>query len=264
MNQASGKADALRRLRGVLDRVPALMGLPSDASEFKKWRRDVRISVAYVFGDDSNHVKELKDIRFVPMVIGGATDDSDFREARNGGLRETQAVLESMIDEVGEWSEDQEMALHRSKPNMDTRKIFVVHGRDEGAKHEMARFVEKLQLQPVILSEKPNVGRTIIEKFEVHADVGYAIVLLTGDDRGGLQGEDPRPRARQNVIFELGFFIGKLGRERVCALTKGSPEILSDYAGVAYVTMDGGGQWKMEVVRELKAAGFDVDANKAL
>ena len=240
------------------------MGLSSDPPGFTKWRRDVRIAVAHVFGDDSKHVEELKDIRFVPIVIGGATEDSDFREARDHGLLRVQEVLESMIDEVGEWPEDQEMALHRNQPHVDTRKTFVVHGRDEGARDAVARLLEKLQLDPVILSEMPNVGRTIIEKFEAHADVGYAIVLLTSDDRGGLQGDNPRPRARQNVIFELGFFIGRLGRERVCALTKGSPEIPSDYAGVAYVTMDTASQWKMEVVRELKAAGFDVDANKAL
>lgn len=263
MNRASGKADALRRLRGVLDRVPALMGLPSDASEFKKWRRDVRVSVAYVFGDDSNHVKELKDIRFVPMVIGGATDDSDFREARNGGLRETQAVLESMIDEVGEWSEDQEMALHRSRQHMDTQRVFLAHGRDEGAKHEVARFVERLQLEPVVLSEMPGTGKTIIEKLEAYADVGYAIVLLTGDDRGALKGEGESPRARQNVIFELGFFIGKLGRKRVCTLIKGEPEIPSNYYGVEYIPFETDGRWKMLLFRELKEHGLNVDANRA-
>ena len=263
MNQLSGKADALRRLRGVLNRVPALMGLPHDALEFTKWRRDVDVALARVFGDDSNHVKELKNIRFIPTFLGGEMADSEFREARDRGLLKAQAVLESMIDEVGEWPEDQEMALHRNQPHVDTRKIFVVHGRDEGATDAVARFLEKLQLDPVILSEMPNVGRTIIEKFEAHADVGYAIVLLTSDDRGGLQGEDPRPRARQNVIFELGFFIGKLGREHVCALTKGSPEIPSDYAGVMYIPMDTGSQWKTSLIRELKAARFDVDANKA-
>ena len=264
MNQASGKADALRRLRGVRDRVFTLIGLPHDTFEFTKWHRDVHVALAHVFGDDSNHVEQLQNIGFVPMVVGGATQDSDFRKARDHGLLKTRAILESMIDEVGEWSEDQEMALHRSQPHVDTRKVFVVHGRDEGARDAVARFVAKLHLDPVILSEMPNVGRTIIEKFEAHADVGYAIVLLTSDDRGGLQGEDARPRARQNVIFELGFFIGKFGRDRVCALTKGSPEIPSDYAGVAYVSMDTSSQWKMEVVRELKAAGFDVDANKAI
>ena len=90
-----------------------------------------------------------------------------------------------------------------------------------------------------------------------------ALMGLPYDRSRRVARRQPSPRARQNVIFELGFFIGRLGRERVCALTKGSPEIPSDYAGVAYVTMDTASQWKMEVVKELKAAGLDVDANKA-
>ena len=118
----------------------------------------------------------------------------------------------------------------------------------------------------MILHEQPNQGRTIIEKFEEHAQVGFAVVLLTPDDVGSLKGENNhlKPRARQNVIFEFGFFIGRLGRHRVCALTKGDVEIPSDYDGVVYVPLDDHGAWKMKLVKELKAAEFDVDANLAL
>ena len=117
----------------------------------------------------------------------------------------------------------------------------------------------------MILAEQASRGRTIIEKFEAH-QVSFAVALLTPDDAGSLAIErtDSRPRARQNVIFELGFFIGRLGRERVRALTKGEVEIPSDYSGVEYIPLDVGGGWKLHLVRELKAAGFDVDANRAL
>ena len=148
-----------------------------------------------------------------------------------------------------------------------SRRIFLVHGRDEGAKSAVARFLEKLDLQPVILDEQANRGQTIIEKFESHSNVCFAIVLLTPDDEGGLRGGEKsgRHRARQNVIFELGFFIGRLGRQRVCALTKGSAmEIPSDYSGVVYIPLDDGGAWRYHLVKELKSAGFDVDANRAL
>ncbi len=131
----------------------------------------------------------------------------------------------------------------------------------------MARFLERLKLEPVILNEEASRGKTIIEKFEHHADVGFAVVLLTPDDEGALRGEDGSPglRARQNVIFELGFFIGRLGRERVCALTKGGDmEIPSDYAGVVYIPLDDKGAWRIGLVKELQAAGFDADANRAL
>ena len=146
-----------------------------------------------------------------------------------------------------------------------TNEVFVIHGRDNEAKETVARFLTRLALTPVILHEQPNQGRTIIEKFERNAQVGFAVALLTPDDVGALKNEEKKlkPRARQNVVFELGYFLGRLGRERVCALTKGNVELPSDYDGVAYISLDDGG-WKMDLIRELKNVGFNVDANKAL
>jgi hypothetical protein len=144
-------------------------------------------------------------------------------------------------------------------------KVFIVHGHDDLMKISVARFVGQLQLEPVILHEQPNGGRTIIEKFIDHSDVGYAIVLLAGDDKGGLateQADGYRLRARQNVIFELGFFIGKLGRSRVVALHREGVEIPSDYSGVLFVPFDKAGLWQLHVAREMRAAGMKVDLNK--
>lgn len=116
----------------------------------------------------------------------------------------------------------------------------------------------------MILHEQPNSGRTIIEKFEEYSNVGFAIVLLTADDIGGVKnGNELQLRARQNVIFELGFFNGKLGRNRVCCLYEAGVELPSDYSGVVYVEYDSG-QWKMNLVRELRAAGYQVDANDVI
>ena len=152
------------------------------------------------------------------------------------------------------------------KTQKSTNEVFVIHGRDEGAKQTVARFLERLSLKPVILHEQPNEGRTIIEKFEDHAHVGFAVVLLTPDDVGSLKEEKTnlKSRARQNVIFEFGYFIGKLGRKRVCALVKGDVEKPSDYDGVLYIPLDDSDGWKMRLIRELKTAGFEVDANKAI
>ena len=144
-----------------------------------------------------------------------------------------------------------------------SRRVFVVHGHDEEAKQTVARYLEKLDLEAIILHEQPNKGRTIIEKFEDYADVGFAVVLLTPDDVGSAKEEtdNQTPRARQNVIFELGFFVGKLGRQRVCALHKGDVEIPTDFYGVVWVALDSG-QWRLDLGRELQAAGLDVDLNK--
>ncbi len=146
-----------------------------------------------------------------------------------------------------------------------SNEVFVVHGRDIGTKDTVARFLEDLNLKPVVLQELPGKGRTIIEKFEEHAQIGFALVLFTPDDSGGLRSETDgfQPRARQNVIFELGFFIGKLGRRNTCVLHRDEVEIPSDYAGVEYIHFDDSGGWKLKLIAELQGAGFDVDANQA-
>jgi hypothetical protein len=141
-------------------------------------------------------------------------------------------------------------------------KVFLVHGHDGGLKHEVARFLEKIGLTPIILHERPNGGRALISKFQDEAaDVRFAIVLMTPDDTGGLSGEAPKPRARQNVVFELGFFIGRLGPSNVCALLSGHVERPSDFESVVYVDYDPKGAWKNEIARELRQANIVFDSN---
>lgn len=151
-------------------------------------------------------------------------------------------------------------------PSTFGNEIFIVHGRDDGTKETVARFVEQLGLKATILHEQPNEGRTIIEKLEDCADrAGFAIVLLTPDDVGALKDrieDESKPRARQNVIFELGYFMGKLGRERVCPLFKGEIENPSDIDGVVYVPMNDTEGWKLKLCQEMKNAGFLIDLNK--
>jgi predicted nucleotide-binding protein len=146
---------------------------------------------------------------------------------------------------------------------IDPDHIFIVHGRDGEVKNAVARFITTLGLTPIILDEQANQGRTVIEKFEDHSDVRYAVVLLTPDDIGGLVGGAQKPRARQNVVLELGFFAGKLGRKRVCAIVRGSDlEVPSDIAGLVSTAYED--EWKLKLARELKAAGYDIDMNNAL
>lgn len=145
-----------------------------------------------------------------------------------------------------------------------SNKIFIVHGHDNGAKSEVARFLEKIGFEAIILHEQANQGKTIIEKIDVYGNVGFAVVLLTPDDEGCARGERPSPRARQNVILELGYFIGRLGRDKVCALKKGDMEIPSDFMGVVWENMDQNGAWQQKLARELNAAGHNIDWNKVM
>jgi len=145
-----------------------------------------------------------------------------------------------------------------------SRRVFIVHGHDDGARETVARFLERIGLEAIILHEQANQGRTIIEKVVANSDVGFAVVLLTPDDEGCVKGGTPEPRARQNVLLELGYFIGLLGRDKVCALKRGTLEIPSDFTGVVWETMDTHGGWKQSLARELEAAGHNIDWNMVM
>lgn len=143
--------------------------------------------------------------------------------------------------------------------------VFIVHGRDWGAKEATARLVEGQYLEAVILAEQPNGGRTLIEKFEAYAaSAVFAIVLLTPDDIGGLATapNDVQARARENVIFELGYFVGQLGRDKVCLVRRGEVNILSDLHGVAFIPLDEHDAWKGRVLREMDHAGIPIDMSR--
>lgn len=144
-------------------------------------------------------------------------------------------------------------------------KIFIVHGRDDAVKNETARFIEKLGFEAIILHEQANSGRTIIEKIEEHTNVGFAIILYTPCDVGGLSGDkEQKSRARQNVVFEHGYLIGKLSRSKVCAIVKGDIETPNDISGVVYITLDSHDGWRLKIAKELQKAGYSVDMNNAM
>jgi predicted nucleotide-binding protein len=155
--------------------------------------------------------------------------------------------------------------IHQDVPRADSQrqKVFIVHGHDDASKDELASFLWRLGLEPIILHEQANGGRAIIEKFErFAADVGYAFVLLTPDDYGGDKMSPKvvfRPRARQNVILEMGYFMGRLSRGRVCCLAKGDVEPPSDMHGILLLRYT----QKVEeqfygITKELRNAGYSL------
>lgn len=144
-------------------------------------------------------------------------------------------------------------------------KVFVVHGRDGWAEVAVEALLRKLDLMPIILHRVAGAGSTIIELLEEHSNVDFAVVLLTPDDRGYLAEEpgNAMARARQNVVLELGYFVGKVGRARVCVLAKSGIELPSDILGVKYVSLDDGG-WELELAKSMVAANMDVDTRRLL
>lgn len=152
------------------------------------------------------------------------------------------------------------------RQSAEEKPVFVVHGHDEGAKHAIARFIERLGLSPVILQEQLNEGRTLHQKFSDFASTaGFAVVLMTPDDCGYRMGKEDerRARPRQNVVWELGYFSARLGRKTL-VLTKGEIEMPSDLLGLVYEQMDTGDGWKLRLARELRGAGYDIDLNQAI
>lgn len=144
-------------------------------------------------------------------------------------------------------------------------KIFISYGQDKEAKTTVAKFVESLGLKPVILDQQSSKGQTIIDRFEEQADeAGFAIVLLTPDDVGSSKATGKRKlRARQNVIFELGYLLGGLGNQRVCALYKEGVELPSGIRDVVYVPMDSNNDWKLKLSQGMRKAGLPIDMSWA-
>ena len=265
------KTVAIQRLRKAQGKIPELSESVASSPEFRKWKRDTEVAIQNTFGQESDHIKEYRRIRYTPLaplvVVAGMPThmDSAKKRAYARGLDSAAMLLASMIDEINEYWEDD---TSTAKPFQATQPstVFVIHGRDDDTKNTVARFLEKLDLRPVILHEQPSLGRTIIEKFEDHAAPAFAVALLTPDDVGAFERDrdDLRPRARQNVVFEFGYLIGKIGREKVCAIVRGDVEIPSDCNGVIYIAMEEHDTWKLNLVQEIKAAGLDVDANRIL
>ena len=153
-----------------------------------------------------------------------------------------------------------------ASPTLSNR-VFVVHGHDSKLKTDVERFLHEIGLEPVVLHRQPDEGATIIEKFEKHSDVGFAFVLLTPDEVAYTVDQEAVPegqrtterRARPNVIFEFGYFVGKLGRSRVCCLHKGKVKVPSDLDGLVYkIVGDSLDEQAYSIIRELKAAGYTV------
>jgi predicted nucleotide-binding protein len=138
-------------------------------------------------------------------------------------------------------------------------RVFVVHGQNDAARTAVVSFLESIGLVGIVLHEQPNMGRHLLTKFIQEADlVTFAVVLMTDDDEGRRKGETFAPRARQNVILELGYFLAHLGQAKVCALITPGLETPSDFDGIVYIRMGDDQRWQQELQRELVAARMPV------
>ena len=172
-------------------------------------------------------------------------------------------VTKMLLGEANESIGKSELIKEKPVEVLDKTKIFIVHGKDNEVKLEVARFIEKMGFEPIILHEQASGGMTIIEKIEKYTNVGFGIVLYTPCDIGYEKNNEEQRmyRARQNVIFEHGYLISKLGRNNVCALVKQTVETPNDISGVVYISFDENGGWKLPLAKEMKSSGYDIDFN---
>jgi predicted nucleotide-binding protein len=179
--------------------------------------------------------------------------------AKEEPFKEVHQRRESLREEL-----PSTMVLNQSQ--LRGKNILLIHGYDETTKESVSKFIEILGLRALILHEQPNGGRGIIEKFGEASNINFAIILLATDDLTSLQNKPREKQAQinQNVIFEFGYFLGKLGHERVCVLYQEGGEIPFDYSNIMCIPMDSRGGWRLLVAKEIKQAGIDIDLNKAI
>jgi len=252
-------ADYLKQLKSELETIGLEFFGESDYIKFENLRQKVAMCLKSTFGAESNEVSRVYNIvtgekRY--KATKAQKEDLLWRAIEN-----LKTEIEASIDYIA-------MDTHQKRPAeasssaaslIDTDAVFVIHGASDGAKNEVARFIEKLDLRVVILHEEANRGLTILEKFESHAiRSNFAVALLTGDDQFAPKASAAPAllRARQNVVFELGFFFGSLGRSRTAVLYERGVELPSDVHGLVYIELDKSGAWKLLLAKEFRAAGL--------
>lgn len=254
---------AYEQLKALYDEIDILISheVTNSDTEFIKWQKKVeRFLKSYYH--EGKECDDFAKTSFSLHIWTLGTPDSEWIEACADGLKETKAVFEVYLEEMQNDIEPSESDDEDRQVKYSNNKVFVVHGHDGELKLAIARTLEKQGIEPIILSEQVNLGATIIEKFERYSDVKAAICLFTEDDLGKAKADkDLKARARQNVVFEAGYFIGKLGRDRVVLLANREIEMPSDLSGVVYTD---NAMWEMQVLKELKVMGLSVDLNKTI
>lgn len=255
---------SVQKLNGILEEVNTMSTFEDEAKLDRSLERVKGIAISK-FTNKSSHYNNISDLSGRLSI-----SRSGWRESHRQTLI---GIIQVMVDEIEiqlpivveiKKNSTNESPILMNDKTAEKNSIFIVHGHDEEAKIKTARFIEQLGFKPIILHEQVSSGKTIIEKIEKYSNVGFGIILYTPCDVGGKKKSRPKlkDRARQNVVFEHGYLIGRIGRSNVCALVKGDLETPNDISGVVYVKMDSEDAWHLKIAKELRNAGYLVDMNK--
>lgn len=250
--------------------------IESFKNEFYKWSDYNSELLKQAFDYPENEYQREYDNTGIAMILMG---DENVMEDYYNRINKKIAFLERMIEKLpllpkAETSTPAQIDISKT---IDKKRVFIVHGHNDALKIEVARIVEHMGLEAIILHEQEDYGKTIIEKFEANAsDIGFAIILLTADDMGVSKRDSEREtkekdfkaelqaRARQNVVFEMGYFIGKLNRAHVFLLMEAGVEKPGDLDGVIYTPVDSEGVWKYKLAKRLDAIGYSINMKAIL
>ena len=244
-------------LKQLYDEIPSLIDLhaKSDNPKIDVWITKVERELIKRYGENSFEHRKFNEIYFTSLLFD--CQENELIDACIRGLKLSQELIKSYLEDP-----DNEPEILNEKTAIDLSKVFIVHGHDGELKEAVARLLEKQDIEPVILGEQANQGMTIIEKFEKNSDVGAAIMLFTADDLGRAKdSKEEQCRARQNVVFEAGYFMAKIGRDHTVLLANPEVELPSDLQGVVYTNTIA---WKFGILQELQAMGYYIDFNKVL
>jgi predicted nucleotide-binding protein len=257
------------RITGDVSNAYMQHGSDFGQERFDSWRRGINLFLDENLPGYKSQLDEK--LTYGAYLMGMNESDYDFFMRYKG--KTSLAFIDSLIldiknEELHAEKKDgpRAKATEKNKEKIKNDRVFIVHGHDEAMQVKAARFIEKLGFEAIILHEQANKGRTVIEKIESYTDVGFAIVLYTADDVGNTKKEaekgEKKPRARQNVVFEHGYLMAKLSREKVVPLVSANDiELPSDISGIVYVNET---DWQIKIAKEMKACGYEIDFNKII
>jgi hypothetical protein len=295
------KDTQLDDLKRLIDEIEKVRIKPRMSPKFKSWHRETLETLERVFGRKSRQVKDFETIRYNLATFSNKTPESKFEEAFQHGLMNAAVMLSVAVKDLqkgdaGSTATSEtapvrkpdavesvpEPEISRPEPVAPVKpapppvpapsaareppaivkramaasghKIFLAYANDIGMKSEVTTFLSRVGLSTVVLKDSAESNASLIDELEKHDNVHYAIVMLNPDASG----------ISENTVYELGLIVGRLGRNRVCGLVKEYIGILANYSGISYVPLDPAGAWKFLLIKQLKDAGFDIDANRAL
>lgn len=256
--------NAVKELSTIISKIDDMLGqqVTCESPEFQTWHTRAEVFLTQYYGEGSIQLKKFKELIFMPFIFNNSITTYDYIKACADDLFIAKEHFQFYLEQIEEDQKDC-LDVQPEKTPFNFQKVFIVHGHDGELKHAVARMIEKQDnLKAIILSEQINPGKTIIEKIEENSDVAGAICLFTADDLGRAKADtEEKPRARQNVVFEAGYFMGKLGRDHVVMICEDGVEIPGDLSGVVYT---GKNHWEVEMLKALKVMGYNIDMNKLL